>query len=66
MRENQDGSGEFTVVVLRPRMAIADGSKIELARYLHHRAQQMCFIARSVNFEVNHEPEIVIESVVSG
>ena len=66
MRENQDGSGEFTAVVLHPRMTIADGSKTELARYLHQRAQQMCFIARSVNFQVSHEPEIVIESVVSG
>jgi organic hydroperoxide reductase OsmC/OhrA len=66
MRENQDGSGEFTVVVLHPRMAIADRSKIEQARYLHHRANQMCFIARSVNFEVSHEPEIVVESVVPG
>jgi hypothetical protein len=26
----------------------------------------MCFIARSVNFEVSHEPEIVVESVVPG
>jgi organic hydroperoxide reductase OsmC/OhrA len=66
MRENQDGSGEFTVVVLHPRMAIADRSKIEQARYLHHRANQMCFIARSVNFQVSHEPEIVVESVVPG
>lgn len=66
MRENQDGSGEFTTVVLHPRMTIADSSKTELARYLHQRAQQMCFIARSVNFQVSHEPEIVIESVVSG
>ena len=66
MRENQDGSGEFTAVVLHPRMTIADGSQIEQARALHQRAHQMCFIARSVNFRVSHEPEIVIESVVSG
>jgi organic hydroperoxide reductase OsmC/OhrA len=66
MHENQDGSGEFTAVVLHPRMTIADGSQIEQARSLHHRAHQMCFIARSVNFRVSHEPEIVIESVVSG
>ncbi len=68
MRENQDGSGEFTVVVLHPRMTIAEASKskIEQARYLHHRANQLCYIARSVNFEVNHEPEIVVESVVPG
>jgi len=45
--------------VLHPRMTIADGSRIEQARSLHHRAHQMCFIARSVNFQVSHEPEIV-------
>ncbi len=62
MRENQDGSGEFTAVVLHPRMTIADGSKIEQARALHQRAHKMCFIARSVNFPVSHEPEIVVEA----
>jgi organic hydroperoxide reductase OsmC/OhrA len=64
MRENPDGSGEFTAVVLRPRMTVADGSKIEQARALHQRAHQMCFIARSVNFAVSHEPEIVAAAVV--
>ena len=29
------------------------------ARSLHKRASAMCFIARSVNFPVYHEPEIV-------
>jgi organic hydroperoxide reductase OsmC/OhrA len=60
MRENEDGSGEFTAVALHPRMTIIEGSKIEQARALHERAHQMCFIARSVNFRVNHEPEIVV------
>jgi organic hydroperoxide reductase OsmC/OhrA len=61
MRENEDGSGEFTAVVLHPRMTITDGAKISQARALNQRAHQMCFIARSVNFPVSHEPEIVIE-----
>ena len=63
MRENQDGSGEFIAVVLHPRMTITDASKIEQARALHHRAHQMCFIARSVNFQVSHEPEMVVVSI---
>jgi len=62
MRENEDGSGEFTAVVLRPRMTITDGSSIEQARALHRQAHQMCFIARSVNFAVSHEPEIVVSA----
>ncbi|MGA2961230.1 MAG: OsmC family protein [Candidatus Korobacteraceae bacterium] len=66
MRENQDGSGEFIAAVLHPRMTIADGSRIQQARSLHHRAHQMCFIARSVNFPVSHEPEIIAGAVVAG
>jgi organic hydroperoxide reductase OsmC/OhrA len=58
MRENPDGSGEFTRVVLRPRMTITDPSRIADAIALHHRAHQLCFIARSVNFPVEHEPVV--------
>jgi organic hydroperoxide reductase OsmC/OhrA len=58
MKEHQDGSGEFTRVILRPRMKIADGGRIPDAIALHHRAHELCFIARSVNFPVEHEPVI--------
>jgi organic hydroperoxide reductase OsmC/OhrA len=58
MIERPDGSGEFTRVVLRPRMAIADPARIADAIALHHRAHELCFIARSVNFPVEHEPVI--------
>jgi organic hydroperoxide reductase OsmC/OhrA len=58
MRENPDGSGEFAEVVLRPTVTIADPATEELARSLHARAHEMCFIARSMNFPVRHEPEI--------
>ena len=59
MAEHQDGSGEFTSVVLHPRAVIADPAKIPEATAFHHRAHELCFIARSVNFPVNHEPVIV-------
>ncbi|HZU26081.1 MAG TPA: OsmC family protein [Bryobacteraceae bacterium] len=58
MRENPDGSGEFVRVLLRPRMTISDPGRIEEARALHHRAHELCFIARSVNFPVDHEPQV--------
>ncbi len=58
MRENPDGSGEFTSVVLRPRVAISTGDRHK-AEELHHKAHTLCFIARSVNFEVTCNPEIV-------
>ena len=62
MLEQADGAGQFTSVVLRPRVTLAAGSDLEKARALHHQAHEMCFIARSMNFPVSHEPELVIET----
>jgi len=52
MVEHADGAGEFVKVTLRPRMTITDAARIEEAQELHHRAHEVCFIARSVNFPV--------------
>jgi organic hydroperoxide reductase OsmC/OhrA len=59
MSEHADGSGEFTLVFLRPRATIADSARIADAVAFHARAHELCFIARSVNFRVEHEPVIV-------
>ena len=59
MVEHADGSGEFTRVVLRPRMKIADAARAEEARAIHDRAHQVCCLARSMNFAVEHE--VVVE-----
>lgn len=59
MSEHADGSGEFIRVVLRPRVVITDSASIADAMALHARAHQRCFIARSVNFPVQHEPVVV-------
>lgn len=58
MMEDHDGSGKFTEVVLSPEVRITDLSKKELALQLHHKANQMCFIANSCNFEIKHEARI--------
>jgi organic hydroperoxide reductase OsmC/OhrA len=58
MAENEDGSGQFTKVLLRPRMTITDGARIEEATAIHAKAHHSCFIARSVNFPVEHEPVV--------
>ena len=60
MSENGDGSGEFTRVILRPRTVITDPGRIADAMALHPRAHELCFIARSVNFPVQHEPVVVV------
>jgi organic hydroperoxide reductase OsmC/OhrA len=58
MVEHPDGAGEFTRVILRPRMIITDPARIADAIALNHRAHELCFIARSVNFPVEHEPAV--------
>jgi len=58
MVQEGDG-GRFASVTLRPRVTVADPSMIELARSLHPEAARLCFIANSVAFPVEHEPETV-------
>jgi len=58
MAENSDGSGEFIEVMLRPRVTISPQSDPAKALELHEQAGRLCFIARSVNFPVNHNPVI--------
>ncbi len=57
MQINADGSGQFTQVVLRPHASFTQSVDAETLRSLHHRAHELCFIARSVNFAVRCEPE---------
>jgi organic hydroperoxide reductase OsmC/OhrA len=60
MEERKDGSGCFTEVVLNPRVIVSLESMIPRATELHATANQMCFIANSVNFPVKHFPEIKV------
>ena len=59
MELNPDGSAQFVRVTLRPHVSITAESDAAAAERLHERASAMCFIARSVNFPVDHEPETV-------
>ena len=58
MLTGPDGSGHFTGVTLRPEVTIAPGSDLERATGLHALVPDKCFIARSVNFPVTHEPRM--------
>ncbi|HSV67888.1 MAG TPA: OsmC family protein [Mycobacteriales bacterium] len=60
MREDGDGGGQFSGVVLRPAVTVADSSMSARAQTLHADANATCFIARSVNFPVRHEPTVHI------
>ena len=61
MAEHPDGAGEFTRVVLRPRMAISDPDRLEDARAMHDRAHHVCCLARSMNFPVEHAAEVTVD-----
>ncbi|MDJ0351456.1 OsmC family protein [Pseudarthrobacter sp. PH31-O2] len=56
MRTNRDGSGQFESVTLRPRVSTAEPVPEDAMADLHSAANKVCFIARSVNFPVLHEP----------
>jgi organic hydroperoxide reductase OsmC/OhrA len=58
LAEHEDGSGEFTRVVLRPRMSITEADRIDDAAAIHRKAHAVCAMARSVNFPVEHEPQV--------
>jgi organic hydroperoxide reductase OsmC/OhrA len=55
-----DGVMRFREVVLRPKVAIADASRIDQAIALHEKAHAICFIANSVNFPVRHEAVVTV------
>lgn len=61
MLETADGSGRFTEVVLRPTVTVSEASMMDKANELHHKANQMCFIANSCNFPVKHLPTCKLE-----
>ncbi|MGA9475700.1 MAG: OsmC family protein [Terriglobales bacterium] len=58
MEETPDGAGRFVRATLRPEVTVATGSDTAKARELHTEAHAKCFIAKSVNFPVEHEPQI--------
>lgn len=60
MRENDDGSGLFVSVELRPVVKISSDSDAAKAENLHHEAHSKCFIANSVNFPVEVKPRISV------
>lgn len=56
MTEEPGGAGQFREITLHPEVTITDPAQLGLADGLHHQAGELCFIARSVNFPITHEP----------
>ena len=55
------GAGRFVKATLRPRVTLPAGSDLAAAEAIHHRIHAVCFIARSVSFPVDYEPEFLLE-----
>jgi organic hydroperoxide reductase OsmC/OhrA len=60
MRTHRDGSGQFESATLRPEVTVAAAVDPALMEQLHEEANKVCFIARSVNFPVLHEPAVSV------
>ncbi len=57
MTETSNGGGKFTEVTLHPIVTVTELSMVNEANKLHEKANELCFIANSVNFPVKHSPE---------
>lgn len=55
------GAGRFVGATLRPVIRVKAGTDLALAAEIHHRIPEVCFIARSVNFPVDHAPRYIVE-----
>jgi organic hydroperoxide reductase OsmC/OhrA len=56
--ENDDGSGRFDEVTLRPQVVVAESSMRATALELHRQAHRLCFLAASVSFPVHNDPTV--------
>ena len=56
------GKGSFKSVELNPDVVIKDSQNIELAKELHAKANELCFIANSCNFPIHHRAKISVKS----
>lgn len=60
MTQISNGGGHFTEVTLNPIVTITEQSMVDKANELHKKANELCFIANSVNFPVKHQAKAII------
>jgi len=61
MDESSNGNGRFTKVTLYPVVTVTENTMVDKANELHKKANELCFIANSVNFPVTHHPTAKIK-----
>ena len=62
MNEEPSGAGQFGSVTLRPTVTISAESDPQLAREVHDRVADYCFIARSVKTPIHHDVTVLAEA----
>jgi organic hydroperoxide reductase OsmC/OhrA len=63
MAETANGGGYFTEVTLQPIVTVTEQSMVDKANELHQKANELCFIAKSVNFPVRHRATYKVEKL---
>lgn len=56
MVDTSNGGGKFAEITLNPIVTVTEQHMIDKANELHKKANELCFIANSVNFPVKHNP----------
>jgi organic hydroperoxide reductase OsmC/OhrA len=59
MEETTGGGGKFTSVTLYPTITLKNIAQLEKASALHNKANELCFIANSLNFKVEHQVSFI-------
>ncbi|UYY85884.1 OsmC family protein [Alcaligenes sp. SMD-FA] len=62
MIEQANGAGQFESVTLHPCLTITPDSDAALAKSLHDRVGEYCFIARSVKTPIDHDVTVQIHA----
>lgn len=60
VRLNPDGGGQFSEILLRPQVIVAEEAIVERAITLHGEVDAVCFIARSPNSPIRCEPSVTV------
>tara|TARA_B110000211_G_C14047189_1_gene539555 strand:- start:55 stop:510 length:456 start_codon:yes stop_codon:yes gene_type:complete len=59
LKVDENGTGRFESVVLKPQVVLVDSSQSDQASALHTQAGKLCFIANSVNFDISYDIKTV-------
>ncbi|MEP6852978.1 MAG: OsmC family protein [bacterium] len=60
VQDDVGDGGQFAEVILRPVVTVAEAAMADAANALHADVAAVCFITRSVNFPVHHEPTVSV------